>query len=115
MLSKNNSGKSSKSGILNSDESKIEEEEVLSSSSLSDIRTSKISKSVSSELSEVSEQQEKDSSSSGPGDNSNNKRPHRKSGFETFDNLGLKNLPRILPSDESLLDPLTQIKSMKSN
>ena len=70
---------------------------------------------MSSELSEVSEQQEKDSSSSRPGDNSNNKRPHRKSGFETFDNLGLKNLQRLKPSDDSLVDPLTEIKYMKSN
>lgn len=89
-LSKKDSCVSSKSELANSDDNVTEEEEI--SSSMSEIRNSKISKSVSSELSEVSEQQEKDSSSSGIGGISNSKRPNRKSGVESFANLGLKNL-----------------------
>ena len=90
-LSKKDSYVSSKSELVNSDDN-VTEEEVEISSSMSDIRNSKISKSVSSELSEVSEQQEKDSSSSEAGSISNSKKPSRKSRVENFANLGLKNL-----------------------
>ena len=89
-LSKKDSCVSSKSELANSEDNVTEEEEI--SSSMSEIRHSKISKSVSSELSEVSEQQEKDSSSSGIGGTSNSKRPNRKSGVESFANLGLKDI-----------------------
>ena len=92
-LSKNNSKMSSNSELLNSDKNDtVESVEEEVSSSISEIRNSKISKSVSSELSEVSEQQEKDSSSSDLRSFSNGKRPIRKSGLASFDNLGLLNL-----------------------
>ena len=93
-LSKNNSKMSSNSELLNSDKNDtVESVEEEVSSSISEIRNSKISKSVSSELSEVSEQQEKDSSSSDDLRSfSNGKRPIRKSGVASFDNLGLLNL-----------------------